>query len=131
MAYILQKAAEEVTERALVPYVKEKIVESGLSTIGVRLSTAVVKWLPWSGVVMQSAGIYQEVSHGLTYSGGASWLVKQFVYWCFPHTKGFIITGRCLSFISGIAASISAAGTPTFPLLLAGTLGALRSLLMD
>ena len=29
MAYILQKAAEEVTERALVPYVKEKIVESG------------------------------------------------------------------------------------------------------
>jgi hypothetical protein len=29
MAYVLQKAAEEVTERALVPYVKEKIVESG------------------------------------------------------------------------------------------------------
>ena len=33
MAFVLRKAAEEVTERALVPYAKEKIVESGLSTI--------------------------------------------------------------------------------------------------
>ena len=56
-----------MTERALVPYVKEKIVESGFSTI-------VVKWLPWGGVVMQSAGIYKEVSYGLTYSGGVTLL---------------------------------------------------------
>jgi len=124
MAYVLQKAAEEVTERALVPYVKEKIVESGLSTI-------VVKWLPWSGVVMQSAGLYKEVSYGLTYSGGVSWLVKRIVYWCFPQTKAFIIMGRCLSFISGIVASVCASATPTFPLLLTSTLGALRSLLRD
>jgi len=124
MAYVLQKAAEEVTERALVPYVKEKIVESGLSTI-------VVKWLPWSGVVMQSAGLYKEVSYGLTYSGGVSWLVRQIVYCCFPQTKAFIIMGRCLSFISGIVASVCASGTPTFPLLLTSTLGALRSLLRD
>ena len=124
MAYVLQKAAEEVTERALVPDVKEKIVESGLSTI-------VVKWLPWSGVVMQSAGLYKEVSYGLTYSGGVSWLVERIIYWCFPQTKAFIITGRCLSFISGIVASVCASGTPTFPLLLTSTLGALRSLLRD
>jgi hypothetical protein len=51
MAFILSKAAEEVTGKALVPYVKEKIVESGFSTI-------LVKWLPWGGVIMQSAGIY-------------------------------------------------------------------------
>ena len=56
-----------MTERALVPYVKEKIVESGFSTI-------VVKWLTWGGVVMQSAGIYIEVSYGLTYSGGVTLL---------------------------------------------------------
>ena len=124
MAYVLQKAAEEVTERALVPYVKEKVVESGLSTI-------VVKWLPWSGVVVQSAGMFKEISYGLSYSGGVTWLVKQFAYWCFPQTKAFIITGRCLSFISGIVASIFASGTPTFPLLLTSTIGALRSILSD
>ena len=33
MAYVLQKGAEEVTERALVPYVVQPIVESGFSTI--------------------------------------------------------------------------------------------------
>ena len=39
MAYVVQKAAEEVTERALVPYVVQPIVESGFSTM-------LVKWLP-------------------------------------------------------------------------------------
>ena len=124
MAYVLQKAAEEVTERALVPYVGEKIVESGFST-------AVVKWLPWTGVVMQSAGICKEVSYGLTYSGGVTWLVKRIIYWCFPQIQGFIITARCLSFISGIVASSYAGGTVTLPLLLSATLGFFRSLLRD
>ena len=41
MSFLRQKAAEEVTERALVPYVKEKIVESGITT-------AIVKWVPWT-----------------------------------------------------------------------------------
>ena len=49
MAYVLQKGAEEVTERALVPYVVQPIVESGFSTM-------LVKWLPWSGVAIHSAG---------------------------------------------------------------------------
>ena len=31
MSYILKRTAEEVTERALLPYVKEKVVESGIS----------------------------------------------------------------------------------------------------
>ena len=124
MAYVLQKAAEEVTERALVPYVTEKIVESGFSTM-------VVKWLPWTGVVMQSTGIYREVSYGLTYSGGVTWLVKRIMYWCFPQTQGVIITARCLSFISGIVASVYAGGTVTLPLLLTATLGSFRSLLRD
>jgi|TARA_B110000285_G_C14988277_1_gene544962 hypothetical protein len=120
MAYVLG----EVTERALVPYVKEKVVESGVSTI-------IVKWLPWSGVVVQSVGLSSEVYYGLTYSGGVSWLVRKIIYWCFPQTKAFIITGRCLSFISGLVASTYAAGTVTFPLLLTGTIGSLRTLLRD
>ena len=65
MAYVLQKGAEEVTERALVPYVVQPIVESGFSTM-------LVKWLPWSGVAIHSAGIYKEISYGLTYSGGVT-----------------------------------------------------------
>ena len=124
MAFIVSKAADEVTGKALVPYVKEKIVESGFSTI-------LVKYLPWGGVVMQSVGIYKEVSYGLTYSGGVTWLVKKVIYWCFPQTQGIIITGRCLSFISGLVASVCAAGTPTLPILVAATLGSLRSLLRD
>jgi hypothetical protein len=124
MAYVLQKAAEEVTQRALVPYVKEKIVESGFSTI-------VVNWLPWSGVVMQSVGIYKEVSYSLTYSAGVAWLVKRILYWCLPQSQGVIITARCLSFLAGITASIFASETVTSPLLLTGTLGSLRSLLRD
>lgn len=124
MAFIVSKAADEVTGKALVPYVKEKIVESGFSTI-------LVKYLPWGGVVMQSVGIYKEVSYGLTYSGGVTWLVKKVIYWCFPQTQGIIITGRCLSFISGLVASVYAAGTPTLPILVAATLGSLRSLLRD
>ena len=124
MSFILSKAAEEVTGKALVPYVKEKIVESGFSTI-------LIKWLPWSGFVIQSAGIYKEVSYGLTYSGGVTWLVKKVIFWCFPQTQGVIITGRCLSFISGLVASVYSVGTPTLPLLLTATLGSLRSLLHD
>ena len=81
--------------------------------------------------MMQSVGIYKEVSYDLTYSGGVTWLVKQIIYWCFPQTKGVIITGRCLSFISGVVASVYAAGTPTLPLVLTGTLGSLRSLLRN
>ena len=124
MAFILSKAAEEVTGKPLVPYVKEKIVESGFSII-------LVKWLPWGGVLMQSFGIYKEVWYGLTYSGGATWLVKKIIYWCFPQTQGVVITARCLSFISGLVASVYSTGTPTLPLLLAGTLASLRSLLRD
>lgn len=41
MAFILSKAAEEVTGKALVPYVKEKIVESGFSTIQKNLSLSI------------------------------------------------------------------------------------------
>lgn len=92
----------EVTERAFVPYVQEQVVQS------VGLSTALVKWLPWGGVIMQSVGLYKEVSYSLTYSGGIAWLVKQFMYWCLPQTQGVIMTTRCLSFLSGVTASIFA-----------------------
>jgi hypothetical protein len=44
MAFIILKTAEEVTEKATVPYVKEKIGESGITT-------TIVTWLPWTGVV--------------------------------------------------------------------------------
>ena len=120
-----------MTGKALVPYVKEKIVESGFTTIIVKWLPWGGKLLPWSGVVLQSAGIYKEVSYGLTCSGGVAWLVKKVIYWCFPQTQGVIITGRCLSFISGLVASVYSAGTPTLPLLLTGTLGSLRSLFRD
>jgi hypothetical protein len=73
MSFVVQEAAEEVTERALVPYVTEKIVESGITT-------TIVKWVPWTGVLMNSAGLYKDVSYGLTYSGGVSWLIKRLVY---------------------------------------------------
>ena len=123
MAYVLQKAAEEVTERALVPYVVQPVVESGFSTM-------LIKWLPWSGVAIHSAGIYKEVSYGRTYSGGITWLVKRIVYWCFPQSYGVLITARCLSFISGVIATAYSGGL-TLPLVLSATLGSFRSLLRD
>jgi hypothetical protein len=125
---VLLKTAEEVTERAIVPHIGEKVLETGLST-------TLVKWLPWGGVVLQSGGLYKEVSRGLTYSGGISWLVKRIVYWCLLQSQGVIITARCLSFIAGVTSSIFAAGTPAaasaLPLLLTGVVGSLRTLLRD
>ena len=32
MAFIIKKTAEEVTEKAIVPYVKERGMESGITT---------------------------------------------------------------------------------------------------
>ncbi len=32
MAFIIKKTAEEVTEKAIVPYVKERVMESGITT---------------------------------------------------------------------------------------------------
>jgi len=32
MAFIIKKTAEEVTEKAIVPYVKGRVMESGITT---------------------------------------------------------------------------------------------------
>ena len=32
MAFIIKKTAEEVTEKAIVPYVKERVMEYGITT---------------------------------------------------------------------------------------------------
>lgn len=122
MSFVLKKTAEEVTERAIVPYVKEKIIESGAST-------AIVKWMPWGGVIMQSIGLGKDIAKGISYSGGVSWLVKQIMFWCLPQTQGVLITARCLTFVSGVVATFYSSGTVTVPLLLAGTIGSLRSIL--
>jgi hypothetical protein len=89
MAFIILKTAEEVTEKATVPYVKEKIGESGITT-------TIVTWLPWTGVVLNSAGLYRDISRGLTYSGGVSWLVKRVMFWFLPNNYYPIISARCI-----------------------------------
>ena len=64
---------EEVTEKAIAPYVQETIIKSGLTT-------AVVKYLPWTGVLVNSAGLYKDISYGLAYSEGVSWLARRIMH---------------------------------------------------
>jgi hypothetical protein len=64
MVFIITKICKEITEWALVPYIKEKIIETGGAIV------------PWAGVFFNEAELYKESSFGLTSGGGVSWLVK-------------------------------------------------------
>ena len=95
------------------------------------ISTAIVKWIIWRGVVLNSSGLYRKAYYGLTYLGGIIWLVKRLMSWYLLKNHAVMISTRCLAFLDGAKSSITAAEISTLPLLLIVTLGNLRSLLRD
>jgi hypothetical protein len=76
MSFVVKKTFEEITQRALVSYIKELVVGSGLSKVVIECFFPLIHY---NCVLIRGVGLIKEISQDLTYGGGVFWLVERIV----------------------------------------------------
>ena len=93
------------------------------------ITSKVIKRVPYVGPVVQGVGIAldtKEIIESSTPIGVAKIIAGRFIKECTP--PELFITGKCVMFLGGVAASLSTGGNP---LVITVTMSAARSIIKD